>query len=271
MQGRLEKLHSQLTNPVQYCLVLNTEKVALNPLINKPLSLQFTGRISCQHCQKNIKKSYNQGYCYLCFTRLAQCDLCMVKPEICHYAQGTCRQPDWAHSFCFQPHYVYLANSSAIKVGITRESQLITRWLDQGAEQALPLLKVSSRYLAGLCEVLIKRYVGDKTNWQAMLKTSPAFVDLVAKRAELLSLCADDLAQLISRFGDNSIEFLNAEAVKITFPLSRYPKKIVAHNFDKTPLISGVLLGIKGQYLVFDTGVLNIRKYSGYEIELLVA
>jgi hypothetical protein len=250
--------------------MFNDETIALNPLLNTHLSLRHTGRILCVHCQKPSKKSYNQGYCYPCFARLAQCDLCIVKPEICHHAAGTCRDNDWAQGFCFQPHYVYLANSSGIKVGITREPQLHTRWIDQGAVQGLAIIKTSSRHIAGLCEVILAKHVKDKTNWQAMLKAKPQEVDLIAKRDELLNVCHDELQALIARFGNNAIQLLEDKLIDIHFPINQYPKKITAHNLDKTPLVSGVLQGIKGQYLLFDTGVFNARKYSGYEVELLI-
>ncbi|MFZ2727004.1 MAG: DUF2797 domain-containing protein [Methylococcaceae bacterium] len=270
MLACLHKMHTHLMNPVQYSLVFNGENIALNPLLNTQISLKHTGRILCVHCKKQTKKSYNQGYCYPCFARLAQCDLCIMKPETCHHAQGTCRDNTWALDFCFQPHKVYLANSSGIKVGITREPQLLTRWMDQGAVQGLAIIKTSSRYIAGLCEIILAQHVKDKTNWQAMLKAQPEKIDLLAKRDELLSICSDELQQLIKRFGENAIELLQEKPIDIHFPIEQYPKKITAHNLDKTPLVSGVLQGIKGQYLLLDTGVLNARKYAGYEIKLTI-
>ncbi|HEY5141320.1 MAG TPA: DUF2797 domain-containing protein, partial [Methylococcales bacterium] len=170
MQGPLKKMHTRLDSPVQYDLPLGDQSIVLNPLIGKPIKLTYTGHIFCVHCNRSIKKSFNQGYCYPCFIALAQCDMCIMKPETCHYEAGTCREPDWGLAFCFQPHIVYLANSSGIKVGITRKTQIPTRWLDQGAVQALPVFKVQSRYAAGLIEVAIAKHVSDKTSWQQMLK-----------------------------------------------------------------------------------------------------
>ena len=117
MQGHIEKMHTRLDNPVQYDLPLGDHKIALNPLIGQSIKLKFTGQIRCVHCSRTMKKSFNQGYCYPCFTALAQCDMCIMKPETCHYDKGTCREPEWGLKFCFQPHIVYLANSSGIKVG----------------------------------------------------------------------------------------------------------------------------------------------------------
>jgi hypothetical protein len=260
-----------LASPVQYQLPLTGQLVELNPLIGKSIKLVYTGNISCVHCNRSMKKSFNQGYCYPCFTSLAQCDMCIMKPETCHYEAGTCREPAWGEQFCFQSHYVYLANSSGVKVGITRGTQIPTRWIDQGAIQALPILKVKSRYISGLVEVAIAQHVSDKTSWQRMLKNQVEAVDLRSKRDELLDICESEITDVIKRFGEDAIEFLPDEAVvDIGFPVEIYPTKVKSFNFDKTAEVSGVLQGIKGQYLLLDTGVINIRKFSGYEVELVL-
>jgi len=271
MQGQLKKMYSYLSHPVQYELPLGDQKIALNPLLGKSIKLIHTGRIFCIHCNKLIKKSYNQGYCYLCFISLAQCDMCILKPHTCHYAAGTCREPTWGEEFCFQPHYVYLANSSGIKVGITRHTQTPTRWIDQGATQALPIFKTQSRHISGLIEVVISKHISDKTNWQKMLKSQALPIDLIAKRDELMATCGANIEEIGQHFGNQNIEFLaDEQVVDIHFPIAHYPAKIKSLCLTKTPEISGVLLGIKGQYVLLDTGVLNIRKYTGYEIECSV-
>lgn len=261
-------MHSRLENPVQYELPVSDARIALNPFIGRPITLFHTGRIACVHCQKPTKKSYNQGYCYPCFISLAQCDLCIVKPHTCHYAAGTCREPAWGEAFCFQPHVVYLANSSDLKVGITRQTQIPTRWIDQGAAQALPVFRTSSRYLAGLIEMALARHISDKTHWQKMLKSPASPLDLPALRDGLLATCQSELDAIRSRDAAQAIQVLIDEpVVDIHFPVTQYPQKIKSLCLNKTPEISGVLLGIKGQYLMLDTGVINIRKYAGYEIE----
>jgi hypothetical protein len=168
-----------------------------------------------------------------------------------------------------QPHYVYLANSSGIKVGITRASQIPTRWIDQGASQALPVFRVATRYQSGLIEVVIKQHVSDRTDWRKMLKGDAEPVDLAAMRTELAEVCSDQIAEIQQRFGDESIVYLPDEAVvDIQYPVAQYPEKVKSHNLDKTPSVTGVLLGIKGQYLIMDSGVINIRKYSGYKLDI---
>ena len=267
MLGQLKKMHTRLENTIQYDLLLGDQSIPLNPLIGKLIKLTYTGHISCVHCNRSIKKSFNQGYCYPCFISLAQCDMCIMKPETCHYEAGTCREPTWGETFCFQPHSVYLANSSGIKVGITRQTQIPTRWIDQGAVQALPIFKVQSRYQSGLIEVAIAKHVSDKTSWQQMLKNHGEPIDIVAKRDELVSKCKAELSEVIRRFGQQAIEFLSEEPiVDLHFPVDNYPVKIKSFNFDKNPDVSGVLHGIKGQYLLLDTGVINVRKFSGYEV-----
>lgn len=268
MLGQLKKMRVRLGNPVNYELVLSDQVMVLNPLISRPIKLVHTGKISCVHCGRATKKSFSQGYCYPCFISLAQCDMCILKPETCHHAEGTCREPAWGETFCMQPHFVYLANSSGIKVGITRQNQLPTRWIDQGAVQALPIFKVPSRYVSGLVEVIIGQHVSDKTSWQQMLKNNVQPIDLAAKRDELVVTCQAELADITPRFGAQAIEYLaDEQVVEINYPVNRYPDKVKSFNLDISPEVSGILEGIKGQYLLLDAGVINLRKYSGYEIE----
>ena len=225
--------------------------------------------INCIHCGRKTSKSFNQGYCYPCFKRLAQCDSCIVSPEKCHYAAGTCREPEWGETHCMIDHIVYLANTSGIKVGITRGSQVPTRWMDQGATQAKPIFRVDSRHHSGMVEVLFKTQIADKTNWQAMLKGDAEDRDLEAIRRELLAVCGDEVQSLQQVHGIQSItELVDAPETRIRYPVTSHPQKVTSFNLDKTPSIGGTLMGIKGQYLMFDTGVINIRKYGGYHLTL---
>jgi hypothetical protein len=200
-------------------------------------------------------------------TKLAQCDICIMSPERCHYDAGTCREPEWGEKFCMTDHVVYLANSSGIKVGITRATQLPTRWLDQGASQALPIVRVSTRQQSGFVEDLFRSQVADKTNWRALLKGDAVSVDLAQVRDQLFESCAEGLHSLQERFGLQAIQTItDVEPLEIRYPVEQYPAKIVSFNLDKNPIAEGTLLGIKGQYLIFDTGVINIRKYTAYQL-----
>ena len=273
-QGLLSKMAVALPEEgavANYQMVLGEQRVAMQPFIGQSIQLIHEGEIHCQACNRRTKKSYSGGFCFPCSQNLAQCDLCMMKPETCHFAAGTCREPEWAESVCMQDHIVYLANSSGIKVGITRFNQMPTRWIDQGAIQALPIFRVQSRYQSGLVEVTFKNHVSDRTDWRKMLKGLAEPVDLIATRDQLMAECKDEITALQQRFGEGAILPLADEVIlDIDYPVQTYPEKVKSLNFDKTPEITGVLQGIKGQYLILDTGVLNIRKFSGYQITMVV-
>ena len=268
-QGALRKMRSELGAPVSYAFCLDEQEVPVNPLIGQRLSIEFLGAIHCTHCGRKTKKSFAQGYCYPCFTKLAQCDSCIMSPERCHYAAGTCREPAWGEQFCMTDHVVYLANSSGVKVGITRASQVPTRWIDQGASQALPILRVATRQQSGLVEDLLRSQVTDRTNWRALLKGEAEPVDLPAVRAQLFEACGAGLAELQQRIGLQALQLLDdSQTVDIRYPVDNYPSKVVSHDLDKTPVVEGTLTGIKGQYLMLDTGVINLRKYTAYQVAI---
>ncbi len=269
LRGCLTKMHIEpgpVDAPARYTLRAGEHRLDLNARLGKTLRLTHTGAIACTHCGRTTRKSFGQGYCYPCFKRLAQCDTCIVKPETCHFDQGTCREPEWGERHCLQPHVVYLANSSGLKVGITRKTQLPTRWLDQGAIQALPILEVDTRQQSGFVEMLFKEQVADRTNWRAMLKGEVDPMNLRTERDRLLASLSNGLQGLRERFGADSLRVLDAEPLTLDYPVLQAPTKVVSHNLDKTPTVGGTLMGLKGQYLMFDTGVINLRKYTGYEI-----
>ncbi|TLX57142.1 DUF2797 domain-containing protein [Stutzerimonas nosocomialis] len=266
-RGALNKMSVQLGAPVDYAFRLDDQTVPVNPLIGKTVRLQYLGAIHCSHCGRKTNKSFSQGYCYPCFKKLPQCDICIVSPERCHHELGTCRDADWGQAFCMTDHVVYLANSSGVKVGITRATQLPTRWLDQGASQALPILRVATRQQSGLVEDLLRSQVADRTNWRALLKGDAEPIDLLEIREMLFDRCAEGLTALQQRFGLQAVQPLaDAEVVEMRYPVERYPTKIVSFDLDKTPVVEGTLMGIKGQYLIFDTGVINVRKYTAYQL-----
>jgi len=268
MKGTLSKLKSSLVKPIEYQLPVGDKLIDLNPLIGKKLTLTHTGNIYCSNCEKKTKKSYSQGHCFVCMRKLASCDMCMMKPETCHHDQGTCREPQWGIDNCMIPHTVYLANTSGLKVGITR--QFPTRWVDQGATQALPIFTVQTRQQSGLVEIALAEFISDKTNWRNMLKGNNENIDLKEKAAELIPQIQTKLDELAQLYGATAITQLDEEIVELEFPVSEFPTKISSFNFDKNPEVSGILKGIKGQYLIFDNGVINIRKFNSYEVEVEV-
>lgn len=271
-QGHLRKLKSQLTSPVQYQLPLGDQLLDLNPYIGSEVKFVFSGKINCISCGRKTNKSFSQGYCYPCMKSKAACDVCIMSPEKCHYAQGTCREPEWAQAHCMQDHIVYLSNTTGIKVGITRHEQVPTRWIDQGAVQALPVMRVSQRFYSGLAEVAFKEFVNDRTQWQRLLKGNPEEVDLPAEFDKLLDQLNPIFEELKSQYGELDFQIIDSpEVVNIEYPVEQFPEKVKAHNFDKTPEVTGVLQGIKGQYLILDTGVLNVRKFTAYEVSFSAA
>jgi len=257
--GTLSKMCVRLEDPVQYAMSLSGAELPLNKLIDSTTKMVFTGKIYCVDCGRKTNKSFNQGYCYPCFQKLQQFFTCLIHPEKCRCEAGS----------CMQDHIVYLANSSGLKVGITRATQVPTRWIDQGATQALPIIRVRNRFQSGALEVLFKQYVSDKTNWRDMLKGVATPLDLNLKATEILNKFSSEVDEIKERYNPFGVSILNGiEMVDISYPVTRYPDKITSYNFDKEPIIEDKLLGIKGQYLIFEGGVINLRKFSGYEVEL---
>lgn len=267
--GNIEKMRATQAETVQYALPLSEQLLPMNALIGSQLTLQYKQQINCVACGRLTKKSFDQGYCYPCFQKLAQCDSCIVSPEKCHYHLGTCREPSWGEANCMIDHIVYLANSTGLKVGITRGTQVPTRWMDQGALQAIPMLRVKTRLLSGLCEVAFKDFVKDKTQWQAMLKNHVEKLDMVAEKAKLLELANPAITALQNQHGIDAVQMIDdAPLFEFNYPVLEYPTKVTSFNLDKTDTITGKLMGIKGQYLIFDSGVINMRKYTGYLLEV---
>ena len=259
-RGPIAKMKTAFEVPVRYALPIGSESFPVNERIGRTLALRFEGEIHCLECGRSIKKTFQQGYCYPCYRRLACCDVCIVKPELCHYAKGTCREPEWGESHCLIPHSVYLSNTSGLKVGVTRGVDPTSRWIDQGAAEALVVRRAKDRLEAGRLEVALAEFVADKTNWRRMLQGPPGPLALAEERDRLFSLLAEKLAG--AEIPGEPLP--DAAPVSIAYPVNEYPSKIVSHNLDKEPRLEGTLMGVKGQYLIFDTAVINVRKYGGY-------
>ena len=258
--GNLRKMQTRLGDVAQYTLWLNDVPVDMNANIGETLSLRFEGIINCIVCGRETKKSFGQGFCYPCFRDAPEASECIIRPELCRAHEGEARDMDWAEKHCLVEQIVYLARSSAIKVGITRASQMPTRWIDQGATDAIVFARVPNRYTAGLVEVAMKEHLTDRTNWQRMLKNEVSDADLVETKASLIDKLEPELRHYVDP--DDTVCTIN-------YPVERYPEKVKSVGFDKQPEIEGRLAGIKGQYLIFDDNrVLNIRKHNGYRITL---
>jgi hypothetical protein len=264
--GILRKMRARIEDTVQYEFIIGDELVPMNELIGGEISLRSLDEIFCIQCGRKTSKSFQQGFCFPCMQRLNECGNCAIHPERCKVEQGGCPKDDWAHSHCAAEQIVYLANSSNTKIGVTRLTQVPTRWIDQGAMQALPMFRTSNRYQAGVIEVIFKQYVADKTNWRTMLKQDSVAVDLVSESKRLIVEAKLELDEVIQQYPDE-ISLLQPEIYDLLFPVTHYPEKIVSLSLDKMPEVSGQLLGIKGQYLILDKGVINIRKFGGYVVQ----
>ena len=263
MAGTISKMKVDLQDEVRYTLILGDDAIDMNSLINKDIRLFWNGDIFCSACGKKTKNSFGEGFCYPCFQSAPEATECTIRPELCRAHLGEGRDPEWEERNHNTPHIVYLAASDIVKVGVTRITQVPTRWIDQGASSAIRLAETPNRYEAGILEVALKAFFADKTNWQRMLKNEvDDSIDLVEEKWNLHDQLPEDLIQFFSE---------NDEVIDINYPVLTYPTKVKSLSFDKTPTIEGKLVGIKGQYLIFEDGsVLNIRKHTSYFLEVTI-
>jgi hypothetical protein len=237
---------------------LETLKLELDDHLGEGVVLEFSGRIRCVACDGATRRSYGGGYCYRCFSTLARCDLCVVSPDRCHYHLGTCREPAWGESFCMSEHVVYLANSSGLKVGITRAGHEHGRWMDQGAREALVILRASTRRDAGLAESAIAGQLPDRTDWRELLAGDAPPVDLAEQRERLRARRDLDLPAGVS--------WTEGAAGSFSYPVLSYGAPLKQLHGEPAQSLAGNLLGVKGQYLLLSTGVFNVRRHQGYEV-----
>ncbi|MEA3476758.1 MAG: DUF2797 domain-containing protein [Bacteroidota bacterium] len=257
--GNIRKMEAFPEKVIQYFLPVGKQKINMNELIGTPITMEYQGQIHCIKCGRETRKSFAQGYCYPCFTTAPETEECVLRPELCRAHEGVARDMDYAKHHCLSDQVVYLSLTSGIKVGVTRISQVPTRWIDQGAIRAIEFARTPNRFTAGLMEVALKDHIPDKTNWRKMLSGSdPGEVDLPMEKHRLAALVPQDLAPYITK---------DDQLVELEYPVLHYPEKIKSLNFDKDPLVSGVITGIKGQYLLLDQKrVINMRKFGGYLI-----
>jgi len=259
-QGVLSKMQTEFGDPIQYYLVFENSFLNMNQVLNKELEINFEG-YQCLNCNKK-KKIYRQGFCYDCFYSSPAVGDWIMKPELSTAHLGIAdRDLEYEQQVQLQPHIVYLALSSEVKVGVTRKTQVPTRWIDQGASQAISIVEVPNRYLAGITEVALKNHYTDKTNWRKMVQNDLSHTDLVAERLKLEKLIPAEVQEFY-HLEKNDLYQMN-------FPVLNFPKKVSSLNLDKTPNFQGKLIGIKGQYLIFEDGtVFNVRSFEGYVVRL---
>jgi hypothetical protein len=256
-EGNLLKMRVALEDPVRYTLMLGDEAIDMNALLGQVIHLAFEGRINCINCGRLTRKAFGQGFCYPCFRDSPQNSECILRPELCRAHLGEGRDVAWEKEHHLQPHIVYLAQTDKVKVGVTRSTQVPTRWIDQGARRAMPIAEVPYRYLAGKIEVALKDHFKDKTNWRNMLK------DVTED-----SLYVADFCQLAQDYIPKELQKYRLKSSPVTeihYPVEEYPTKVKSLTFSKHPVITSTLLGIRGQYLILEDGqVFNVRNHSGY-------
>lgn len=258
----LNKMNVENASPAQYSLKNSEgESILFSDLIGKVINITFLNQIFCSSCGAKTKKSFGGGFCYSCFTNAPEASPCIIFPEKCKAHLNEGRDIQWELDHHLQPHVVYLASTSKIKVGVTRETQMPTRWLDQGADAAVVLAKVPNRHIAGIIEVYLKKHFSDKTSWQQMLQSD------VFDEKELLAAWEKAISVLPSELVTYCVDLPKIQ--KFKYPFKPKLAKLKQINLDKTESYSGKLDAIKGQYLLFEDGVVfNVRKHTGYLVEI---
>ncbi len=260
-QGVLRKMVTELDQPIQYYLVFDSDFLNVNQVLEKQIQIKFL-KYQCLNCGED-RPIFRQGFCQSCFFETPAAGEWIMRPELSKaHLDKEERDLEFEKKIQLQPHIVYLANSSNIKVGVTRKSQIPTRWIDQGAHEAIEILEAPNRYLAGITEVALKDHLSDKTNWRKMLTNTVIDQDLAEWRDKLKEFVPEEAADYY---------LSNREEVALHFPVKRYPEKVKSLNLEKNPEFSGVLMGIKGQYLIFaDDTVFNVRGNEGYYVNLQI-
>ena len=260
-QGVLTKMETEFSSPINYYLVFESDFINMNQLLNKTLKISFV-KFQCLNCGLD-KIIYRQGFCKSCFFDIPQAADWIMRPELSTaHLDKEDRDLEYEKKVQLQPHVVYLANSSNVKVGVTRKSQIPTRWIDQGAHEAIEIVEVPNRYLAGITEVALKEHVADKTNWRKMLKNDIEDENLVDWRERLKDYIPDEVKEYY---------IANNSETNMEFPVLAYPKKPSSLNLIKSHEYQGTLVGIKGQYLIFDDEtVFNIRANEGLVVDISI-
>lgn len=260
-EGQIRKMTTENGNPIRYYWNFKHDFIVMNQLLGKKITINFD-HYECLGCHED-KEIYQMGYCKNCFFTLPEANPSIISPELSTAHLGVAqRDLEWEQKFELQPHIVYLANSSGIKVGVTRLTQIPTRWIDQGASEAIVIARTDNRYEAGMIEVSLKNVIADKTNWQRMLKNDVPEIDLYTQYQEIRKEVNEEFKQFLVE---------EPEVLKLDYPVLAYPEKVKSTNLKKTPTVEGVLKGIKGQYLIFeDNTVFNVRGHEGFYVRFEV-
>ena len=275
MIGNIKKMQSKHTNPISYKIPIGDSFLPISDYLGRKINVQYLGEINCIGCNRPINKSFAQGYCYPCFIKSPYTSECILRPELCQAHIGVSRDDEWSKKHCLADHYVYLSLTAGVKVGVTRKTQIPTRWIDQGAVQAIKIAKTPNRYLAGEIEIKLKQFISDRTAWQKMLKNDINYdIDIIDIREGMYQKIESEYNNYIYNEDGDYIfqeDEFEEEIFEFSYPVDMYPQKIKSISLDKTDDFTSKLIGIKGQYLLFDDNlVFNVRKHTGYQISLKV-
>tara|TARA_Y100000994_G_scaffold40722_1_gene31580 strand:- start:171 stop:971 length:801 start_codon:yes stop_codon:yes gene_type:complete len=261
--GQIKKMISKYLTPISYDIPIGNDFIPVSTFLDKIIEINFLNEIHCIECEREINKTFAQGYCYPCFINSPRTSECILKPELCRAHEGESRDIEWSKKHCLKEHFVYLSLTAGAKIGVTRATQIPTRWIDQGAVQALKFAKTSNRYEAGAIEVQMKNHISDRTAWQRMLKNEiDDSINLMKLKNELINVIGNEYKQFILE---------NESVVVFEYPHINFPDKVKSLDLLKVNRIKARLIAIKGQYLLFDDNtVLNIRKHTGFKISLEV-
>ena len=269
-EGNLRKLetapqpnqHGQVAYVLRGADVLEALPVEeMNAWVGERLHIQFEGQIHCRVTGQTIRKAYGEGMSYQAWSEHPAAVESVLRPELSRIHEGIAlRDFDWEQKHHNQPHYVYISQTGAFKVGVTRTTNRPFRWHDQGAVAAIAIAETPYRQLAGEMEVALKEILSDKTNFRKMLaNVEPNRPEIEDWKEE----CFDYLGPAYEPF------FIDEPPEEFVYPVLNYPGKVISLTLDKAPYIEGTLQGIKGQYLLFDGGrVLNVRRHSGYRVRI---
>lgn len=270
-EGNIRKLKgaADAQGQVQYAWCSSDILDAQPPLdmqdaVGQPIRIESQGAIHCTVSGKRIRKTYGDGMSFDAFQNSPLAVESIIRPELSRIHEGIAlRDAEWEEQHHNQPHAVYLSRTSGIKVGVTRETNIPSRWIDQGASGALVFARTPYRQLAGLIEVAMKAHFADKTQWRAMLTAgNPDRADI---EEELQNALDDAYENCPAEFEDFLVD--EDDITSLTYPAVGFPDKVQSVKLDTTPVVEGRLSAIKGQYFLLEDGrVFNVRRHSGYRV-----
>ena len=233
--------------------------------VGKELTWKFDGVVNCVVTGEAMNQAYRMGMSQKAFFESPISCPSIINPELSTIHTGVAlRDRDFEERYHNVPHVVYLSRTNKLKVGVTGLGREQFRWNDQGAVEGIQLCVTPYRQLAGEIEVALKEHMNDKTHWLGMLKDVTRFPD------ELLEL-KDECFELL---GPNYEPFFSDDDTvhSINYPVQKYPLKVKSLKLNKEPNGTGVISGIKGQYLILEDGrVMNVRAHEGCRVELEIS